>query len=504
METTEIINGILAIGTPLGLAGWLFYTKRQNRILKEQSKHTAYELDQVQSRQYNLNREILEDTGCKSVRELLRMYSGVLRVLPSSLGRFYQSREFHTGYQYIPGPEIQRQVAVVGRVLRGMQEPKSRFRPVMETVVIDELHFAHELKEEFPDLLPLLEGLTFDQMVGLSLTIIDHGGIDIYEALRRINVDVEPTSPPRRLYLRSAFPEYNKQTAKKSLLDSTQLFAARKPEEVYQMYNEGLEGQGYDFVSEAAGRYLLGIASYLNSSTVRPACNLGYIAALVKYPDYKEVLTLLATEPAPKLYVEELLSAVEQGNEQQVANVVTNLQTRFAHLNPGREANYRINLEMRLHQREVNQAQGMVLDTVHSTEPAQRLNDRLRAHHHLMSELASIQPLPNNDLHMQALQWGLHYLAYRCAATAAHEEEEDPVYLPRLLAVYPLLEQYRAGAITAPFEPESMMQAARTLTENAVREYPEDEQYQLRFVLDRLLACNETSLENSLSSSLHA
>lgn len=126
-----------------------------------------------------------------------------------------------------------------------------------------------------------------------------------------------------------------------------------------------------------------------------------------------------------------------------------------------------------------------------TTDSALALNNRLRAHYQLLSELRRIDPLPEGQQHIEALHWGLHYLACRCSATAAYDQDEDPGFLPRLLAVYPVLEQYRTPEAATPFEVESIMQDALVVTVAAIQSHPDDEQkqYRLRFVTERLLAC---------------
>lgn len=174
-----------ALPVAVGGAAWYLYPVLIRRLTKPLP--TALPTPPFSS----LRDEIEFETGFEDEKQLLEAMKNVLRVLPSSLGRFWEHDEQHREHSYTPNRETARQVAAVGRVMRGMQNPTNRYRPIMTHVIVADLMELEALRIEFADLLPLFEGLSFKQMLGLSCLVIDYGGMPLHEAFQRMRIPVE-------------------------------------------------------------------------------------------------------------------------------------------------------------------------------------------------------------------------------------------------------------------------------------------------------------------------
>jgi hypothetical protein len=112
-----------------------------------------------------------------------------------------------------------------------------------------------------------------------------------------------------------------------------------------EMYRAGVaeskQGESY---SQSANSYLEAIGTYLNADTDRPACTLAHVTALVQFPDFHQVLDLLASDPASARFISHLQQGLAEGAKNQVAGVITTLQHSFAHLTAGYKATQRINI----------------------------------------------------------------------------------------------------------------------------------------------------------------
>lgn len=102
---------------------------------------------------------------------------------------------------------------------------------------------------------------------------------------------------------------------------------------------EELPGTYFEMVSQSL---LHSIAAFFTGTNSRPSCTLENIMATVSYPNIRQVLTMLGTDPKCASCVRHLQAALDRQAVFQVLGVTTFIQVILGHVHPGQQAQERV------------------------------------------------------------------------------------------------------------------------------------------------------------------